>query len=278
MSDLSLANAYEADERRRFEAGETTTAFAFGSHTIQALLVDGEPWFVANDVAETLGYSRGRDALRMVDDEDRGARILRSPSGQQEYNIINESGLYQMILGSRSEDAKRFKRWVTSEVLPAIRKTGRYAPAEPSTPKTFAAALRLAAEQQEALEAAEAARQVAEEARAAIQPSADAWDNLGTGDGSWSLAEAAKILAQEGIRTGQNRMFQFLYDQQWIMRRGGDWEPRQAAVEAGWLVAKPQAYQRDGKTILAKPQVRLTPAGMARLRTLLKPSKDLAQF
>lgn len=141
--------------------------------------------------------------------------------------------------------------------------------AQPSTPQNYLEALK-------ALVATEEARAAAEAARAALQPSADAWDNLGTGDGSWSLADAAKILAQEGIVTGQNRLFRFLAEQGWIYDVAGGWNPYQKAVDAGWLVAKPQSYQRDGRTILARPQVRLTPAGMARLRRLLAPSKELA--
>ena len=92
------------------------------------------------------------------------------------------------------------------------------------------------------------------------------------------MAEAAKILAQDHqIHTGQNRLFSLLLEQHWAFRRAGAWEPYQAAVDAGWLVAKPQSYQKDGITVLAKPQVRITPAGLQRLLPILRPSKDLAQ-
>jgi hypothetical protein len=87
----------------------------------------GEPWFVAADVAQSLEYRMASDMARSLDDDEKGTQIVRTPSGDQEMLVINESGLYSAILKSRKPEAKRFKRWVTSEVLPAIRKTGAYA-------------------------------------------------------------------------------------------------------------------------------------------------------
>ena len=98
----------------------------FGS--IRTMTVNGEPMFVGKDVAEILGYERTADAIRVhVDPEDRGVGEMQTPGGTQQMVIINESGLYSLILGSKLPGAKRFKRWVTAEVLPAIRKHGVYA-------------------------------------------------------------------------------------------------------------------------------------------------------
>lgn len=95
--------------------------------TIRTLTVDNEPWFVGKDVAEILGYSNTRKALNdHVDDEDKGVTKCDTLGGAQEMTIINESGLYSLILLSKLPKAKEFKRWVTSEVLPTIRKTGGY--------------------------------------------------------------------------------------------------------------------------------------------------------
>lgn len=95
---------------------------------IRSMEIGGEPWFVGKDVAAALGYAKPTDAVRKrVCEEDRGISKMETPSGTQSMTIINESGLYSLILGSKLEGAKRFKRWVTSEVLPAIRKTGAYA-------------------------------------------------------------------------------------------------------------------------------------------------------
>ena len=108
------------NELRIFENPE------FGS--IRTVEVNGEPWFVGKDVAEILGYEKPTDAVRKrVDDEDRGISKMETPSGKQNMTIINESGLYILVLGSKLPTAKKFKRWVTSDVLPSIRKHGLYA-------------------------------------------------------------------------------------------------------------------------------------------------------
>lgn len=97
----------------------------FGS--IRTVSIDGEPWFVGKDVAVALGYKDTAKAVKAhVDTEDRGVGEIPTPSGKQEMTIINESGIYALIFGSKLESAKRFKHWVTSEVLPVLRKTGKY--------------------------------------------------------------------------------------------------------------------------------------------------------
>lgn len=98
----------------------------FGS--VRSLTVNGEPYFVAKDIAEILGYANPQKAVRdHVDDEDKGVNEMDTPGGKQSFVVINESGLYSLILSSKLPSAKRFKRWVTSEVLPAIRKHGVFA-------------------------------------------------------------------------------------------------------------------------------------------------------
>ena len=100
---------------------------------VRSVEIEGEPWFVGKDVAEALGYSNTKDALaRHVDAEDKGGSRFTTPSGEQEMTIINESGLYSLVLSSKLPGAKKFKRWITSEVIPSIRKHGAY-----MTPKTL---------------------------------------------------------------------------------------------------------------------------------------------
>lgn len=125
---------------------------------IRTIEVNNEPYFVGNDVAKALGYSNPQKAVRdHVDEDDRTNRSVTDALGRkQDTAIINESGLYSLILSSKLEGAKKFKRWVTSEVLPSIRKNGRY---DVAVPKSFAEALRLAAEQQEKIEALETENQ-----------------------------------------------------------------------------------------------------------------------
>lgn len=94
---------------------------------IRSVTIDEEPWLVGKDVATALGYERTADAIRQhVDPEDRGVGEIQTPGGKQNVVVINESGLYALIFGSKLESAKRFKHWVTSEVLPTLRKTGSY--------------------------------------------------------------------------------------------------------------------------------------------------------
>ena len=96
----------------------------FGS--VRAITKDNEPWFVASDVAKALGYRMASDMTRRIDEEDKGYTKVRTPGGEQEMSIINESGLYAGVFCSSLDSAKSFKHWVTSEVLPSIRKTGAY--------------------------------------------------------------------------------------------------------------------------------------------------------
>ena len=94
---------------------------------MRTVTIDNEPWFVGKDVAEALGYAKPTDAVRKrVDEEDRGISKMETPSGTQDMTVINESGMYSLILGSKLPSAKKFKHWVTSEVLPSLRKTGSY--------------------------------------------------------------------------------------------------------------------------------------------------------
>lgn len=109
------------------------TPFAFDDYAVRALTINGEPWFVAADVCEALGLGNATMALARLDDDEQALISIEGISrGNDQVNVINESGLYSLTLGSRKIEAKRFKKWVTSEVLPSIRKTGSYQVAGPS--------------------------------------------------------------------------------------------------------------------------------------------------
>lgn len=104
------------------------TPFKFQDHEITVLMNDaGEPWFVAKEVSGVLGYSEASAMTRSLDDDEKGLQVLQTQGGTQRVIVINESGLYSAILKSERQEAKRFKKWVTSEVLPSIRRTGSYA-------------------------------------------------------------------------------------------------------------------------------------------------------
>lgn len=108
------------------QGASAPTIFTFTSKTLRVVMRDGEPWFVAADVCAALTIGNSRMATDRLDDDEKGVSSIDTPSGEQQMTVINESGLYSLILGSRKPEAKKFKKWVTSEVLPAIRKTGAY--------------------------------------------------------------------------------------------------------------------------------------------------------
>ena len=108
---------------------DNALSFSFPTHALRVEMIDGEPWFVATDVCAALGLDNTTKALLRLDDDEQtliSIQGIHSGAGNPTVNVINESGLYSLILGSRKPEAKKFKKWVTSEVLPAIRKTGRY--------------------------------------------------------------------------------------------------------------------------------------------------------
>lgn len=107
-------------------AQSSVVSFNFVARSVRIVMIDDCPWFVATDVCAVLEYRMASDMTRFLDDDEKGTHIMRTPGGDQEATIINESGLYAAILKSRKPEAKKFKKWVTSEVLPALRRTGRY--------------------------------------------------------------------------------------------------------------------------------------------------------
>lgn len=171
--------------------------FTYSGQQVRTVIVDGEPWFVAADVARILGYRDSNMLTRRVDDEDKGTQIMRTPGGDQNVTVINEPGLYMGVLGATVPDAREFKRWVTHEVLPAIRKTGQYGTALPAS---FAEALELAASKVREIEALEA--KAAEDA-----PKVAAYDTLMDAEGFYTMEAAAKL---GGI--GRNTFFARLRD------------------------------------------------------------------
>lgn len=238
--------------------------FRFGDTSVRTIQIDGEPWFVAADIAELLGSKAASGITRMVDDEDKGFHKVVTPGGEQTLVIINESGLFTALLRSNHPSAKAIRRWVTSEVLPAIRKTGSYtAQAAPLSEldiiKQQHGAISILLEHNERM-AVEVAT---------LTPSAEAWNELVSAKGDYDVAEAAKILAHAGISTGQQRLFEFMREIRWTFRAPhGKWEPYSDAVDNGYLAMKPQSHFHPGtgEKVIDPPQVRVTLKGVERLR------------
>lgn len=239
--------------------------FHHGSWELRTITVDGDPWFVAADVCTALGYSNGRKAVGdHVDEADRGVTACDTPGGRQNVTIINESGLYALIFGSRLDAAKVFKRWVTSEVLPEIRRTGTFtvpaAAPVPAVMPTHAEALRGWADALEHVDRAEA--RIAE-----LEPAARFATQLAGTQGDFSVREAAQILDRDpAISTGERRLFATLRAITWIDRTG---QPYQAQVDAGRLVRKLTTWTHptDGPQVAC--QTRITAKGLRQLHERL---------
>lgn len=202
---------------------------------VRTLTLNDEPWFVGKDVAEALGYAEPRSAVsKKVDDADRGVAEMETPSGKQNMTIINESGLYALIFGSKLESAQKFKRWVTSEVLPALRKTGQYQVKELSGSELMARAL---IEAQNVLAAKD---KVIEE----MKPKVVFADAVATSHTSILVGELAKILKQNGIDMGQKRLFAWLREKGYLIKRQGtDYNmPTQKAMDLGLFEIKEGSY------------------------------------
>ncbi|WP_217181424.1 phage antirepressor KilAC domain-containing protein [Streptomyces sp. AC495_CC817] len=231
--------------------------FNYDGADVRTLLIDGEPWFSAIDVCGVLDISNPSQAMTRLDADE---RTLISNEGR-DMNVVSEAGLFSLILGSRKPEARVFKRWVTHEVLPQIRRTGYYA--MPETREQLLA--RAVIEANTAI--SEAHRRIE-----ALKPSAQAWDELASAEGDYSVADAAKILARAGVKTGPQRLFEQLAGIRWVHRgHDGKWRAYASAVDDRYLTEKPQSHHhpRTGELVLDAPQVRVTLRGLERLRQRL---------
>lgn len=211
--------------------------FNFESHEVRSLLINSEPWFVGRDVAEVLGYKKPENAIaNHVDDDDKTTTLIQGIGSNYKSKtmIINESGLYCLVLSSKLPSAKKFKRWVTSEVLPALRKTGQYQVKELSGSELMAKAL---IEAQSVLAAKD--KQIEE-----MKPKALFADAVATSHTSILVGELAKILKQNGIDMGQKRLFAWLREKGYLIKRQGtDYNmPTQKAMELGLFEIKEGSY------------------------------------
>lgn len=236
--------------------------FRFNGAEVRMLLIDGEPWFVAVDVAVVLGYSATSAMTRTLDEDENGVRVLHTLGGPQESTIISEAGLFSAILRARVPNAREFKRWVTHEVLPSIRRTGAYAVPE-SREQLLARAV---------IEA-NAAISEAHHQIESLTPRAEAWDELADAGTDYAVGDAAKILQRAGVETGPQRLFETLRAFKWTFR-GGDrrWRAYSSAVADGYLTERampPYLDHSTGDLVAAAPQVRVTARGLERLRVRL---------
>lgn len=205
--------------------------FAFKNKKVMTLLVNNEPWFIGKDVADILGYSNPRDALsKHVDDEDKNSVAIRDGNkGNPNQTIINESGVYGLIFSSKLPDAKSFKRWVTTEVLPQIRVSGSYQKKELTGEKLMAKAF---------IEAKSIMERQSKEIEE-MKPKALFADTVSASESSVLVSVVAKALKQKGYDIGQNRMFEWLHKNKYLCSRGLNRNvPTQRSLDLGVMEFK----------------------------------------
>ena len=233
---------------------------------------EGDPWWVASDIASVLGFERAHNATRMLDEDEKGTHKLSTLGGSQMVAIVSESGLYSLALRSRKPDAKRFRRWVTSDVLPAIRRTGAYSVSEspPSLPATYAETLRALADQVEATAEAQAMVQ-------ALGPPARAWSALADTSRDYSVGDVAKVLSRDpAIRTGRQRLFEIMVELGMVFveveRSRNVYKPMQKHVDVDRLRLRMGGrwqHPKTGEWEVGAPQLRVTAKGVAYLHRQL---------
>lgn len=210
---------------------------------------NGEPIFVAKDVCAALGLGNSRQALARLDEDEKGVISIDTPGGEQQMQAVNEAGLYVLVLSSRKPEAKAFKRWVTHEVLPAIRRDGGYMVARDETPEqTMARAVLLA---QQTIERQKG--RIAE-----LEPKALFADAVAASDGTCLVGELAKMMRQNGLTVGQNRLFAMLREDGYLGNVGNNRNvPTQRAMDLGLFRIKETAVTHsDGHvTINRTPKV-----------------------
>lgn len=202
---------------------------------VRTVEIDGEPWLVGKDVADDLGYQNGsRDINRHVDEEDRKKMMIFDGNQNKETIVINESGLYSLVLSSKLPTARKFKHWVTSEVLPSIRRHGLYAADELlNNPDLMIRAM-------EELKAERARANALAEKVERDAPKVLFAESVAASQHSILVFDLAKILRQNGVQIGGNRLFEWLRTNGYLIRRkGSDWNmPTQRAVEMGLFEIK----------------------------------------
>lgn len=226
--------------------GNDTTPAIFTFETIapvRVVVIDGEPWFVGKDVAELLGYARPNDALQQHCKGAVKRRTLLTAGGPQELRIISEPDLWRLVAKSQLPEAQRVEAWIFEKVLPEVRRTGNYG--APAIPENFAAALRLAADQVERIEAQ--AAQIEHQ-----RPAVEFVEGYVAASGTASIREAGKVL-----NIPQNRFIGWLEDEGILFRQSGRLMPSATYQKRGFFTVKTgQAHDRSFS------QVRITSSGI----------------
>lgn len=212
--------------------------FDYNGKSVRTVQKGGEPWWVLKDVCEVLGLSSPHKVFERLDEDEKGRNQIPTLGGDQEMAIINESGLYNVILRSDKPEAKPFRKWVTSEVLPSIRKNGGYiANQENLTPEQIVANALIVAQNI----ILQKDKQIAQ-----MQPKADFFDAVADSKTAISMNEVSKVLGIKGY--GRNNLFEFLRNNGILDR----WNvPYQRYIDSGWFRVIEQKYTKNGEPFVS---------------------------
>lgn len=220
--------------------------FNFNNLPVRTMLIDDEPWFVAKDVADILEYSETAQMTRRLEKED--SMSVKLTGMNMKSTIINESGLYEAIIGSKKKEVKPFKRWVTHEVLPTIRKHGAYMTDEKAQDIISGNGLA-----DLLLQAGNQIKQLELE-KSQMKPKALFADSVSASESTILIRDLAKILKQNGVDIGEKRLFTWLRDNGYLVKKiGSDYNsPTQRSMNLGILEFTESTYVHNGKTIVTK--------------------------
>lgn len=226
---------------------------------VRTIAKDGEPWFVANDICKVLGHTNSRVAVAALDEDEKGVSKVYTLGGEQQMTVVNEAGMYQLVIRSNLPAAKAFKRWITHEVIPTIRRHGAYA--TETTIESIIADPESGIKLLQALKAEQERRKEAEAIAEAQRPKALFADAVAASDNSILVGELAKILRQNGVETGQNRLFQWMRENGYIMRYTN--MPTQYSMERGLMEVKERAINNPDGSVRITQTIKVTGKGQA---------------
>lgn len=226
---------------------------------VRTIEKNGEPWFVANDICKVLGHTNSRVAVAALDEDEKGVSKVYTLGGEQQMTVVNEAGMYQLVIRSNLPAAKKFKRWITHEVIPTIRRHGAYA--TETTIESIIADPESGIKLLQALKAEQERRKEAEAIAEAQRPKALFADAVAASDNSILVGELAKILRQNGVETGQNRLFRWMRDNGYIMRYTN--VPTQYSMERGLMEVKERAINNPDGSVRITQTIKVTGKGQA---------------
>ena len=234
--------------------------FNYNSVEVRTIQNDGEPWFVLKDVCNVLHIGNSRDVVARLDQDEKGVGQIDTLGGKQETTIINESGLYNVILRSDKPEAKPFRKWVTSEVLPTIRRHGMYA--TPDTVEKMLADPDTTIKLLETIKQERAARMALEAKAEADKPKVLFADAVSASHTSILVGDLAKLLRQNGIEIGQNRLFSFLREKGYLCSQGERYNlPTQRSMDRGWFQVKETTINQPNGSVRITRTVKVTGKG-----------------